>query len=161
MFQNPKCLWTAPIKSKFSVLSTFSFVYFSASKYNIYSLPFDIKKLLFGLIFKSVKVFPNCLCERTLIEFFRKFKSARCPGSNLPVVNNRVEFVTNRKKLSIEFSRHYIKLVRLVIEFFYKSLFSWQDPASFDREEQNKKVARTRDWTHNLQIIGPTLYWLS
>ena len=35
-----------------------------------------------------------------------------------------------------------------IIEFFYNSLFpakSWQDPASIDGEEQNKKVAPTGD----------------
>ena len=49
------------------------------------------------------------------------------------------------------------------LEFFYNSLFpakSWQDPAIIDGEEQNKKVAPAGDWTHNLQIISPTLYWL-
>ena len=50
-----------------------------------------------------------------------------------------------------------------LFEFFYNSLFpakSWQDPAGIDGEEQNKKVAPTGDWTHNLQIISLMLYWL-
>ena len=45
--------------------------------------------------------------------------------------------------------------------FFYNSLFSaksWQNPANIDWEEQNKKIAPTGDWTHNLQI--QMRYWL-
>ena len=49
------------------------------------------------------------------------------------------------------------------IEFFYNSLFSaksWQNPASIDRQEQNKSCP-SGDWTQDLLIIMPTLYWLS
>ena len=52
-----------------------------------------------------------------------------------------------------------VKLLAM-IEFFYNSSFpaeSWQDPASIDKEEHNKKVAPTGDLTHNLQIISLTL----
>ena len=38
--------------------------------------------------------------------------------------------------------------------------FEWQDPASIDGEEQNKKVAPTCDWAHDIQIISLMLYWL-
>ena len=31
---------------------------------------------------------------------------------------------------------------------------SWQDPASIDGEQQNKKIASTGEWTHNLKIIS-------
>ena len=34
---------------------------------------------------------------------------------------------------------------------------SWQNPASIEGEEQNKKIVPTQDWTHNLHIISPTL----
>ena len=47
-----------------------------------------------------------------------------------------------------------------IFEFFYNSLFSWHDPTSIDGEEQNKKVAQTRDWTHNIQIISLMLFQL-
>ena len=48
--------------------------------------------------------------------------------------------------ISIDFNESCITSViaALTVEFFYNSLFSWQDPASIDGEEQ-KKVARTRD----------------
>ena len=45
-----------------------------------------------------------------------------------------------------------LSVVALSIEFFYNSWFSgksWQNPASIDGEEQNKKIAPTGDWTHN------------
>ena len=46
------------------------------------------------------------------------------------------------------------------IDFLHNSKFpvkSWQDPASIEEEEQNKKNVPTWDWTHNLKIISSML----
>ena len=50
------------------------------------------------------------------------------------------------------------------VEFFYNSLFSaisWQNPASIDGEEQNKKLPPVVIWIHNLRIMTLMLWQLS
>ena len=67
-----------------------------------------------------------------------------------------------KKGIWSNFNSNYLWIIRgnQIIEFLHNSKFpakSWQDHASIEGEEQNKKIIYTRDWTYNLQIISPTL----
>ena len=60
--------------------------------------------------------------------------------------------IVEGKPLTVAYNRVFLK--------FVISCQIVANPARIDREDQNKKVAPTEDWTHNLLIISLMLYWL-